>query len=298
LSNVLPQNANEFIEQELDERIRRLEKEFGADALGFCGQIFFGVDDIVRNVVEGLVSRTDKRDRLVVILTTSGGLIEVVHRIVETLRHHYGTVVFVIPNYAFSAGTVLAMSGDEIHMDYYSRLGPIDPQIESASGQWVPALGYLVQWERLLGKANSGELALVEAQLMIEGFDQAELYKYEQARELSVTLLTDWLVNYKFKNWKKTETRGLAVTAAMRKRRAATIARQLNRTEKWHSHGHGISMAVLQRDLKLKIDDLDVNPARCAIVKEYHNLLDDYMTKLRHRGVLHTAGNYAPFHSA
>ncbi len=297
MSRVLPQNANEFIEQELDARIVKLETEFDADALAFCGQIYFGVDDIVRNAIEGLAARSSKRDRLAVMLTTSGGLIEVVHRIVDTLRAYYKTVIFVIPNYAFSAGTVLAMSGDEIHMDYYSRLGPIDPQVESANGQWVPALGYLVQWERLLKKANNGTLTLQEAQLMIQGFDQAELYKYEQARELSVTLLAEWLVKYKFKNWKKTRTRGIRVTAAMRKRRATTIARQLNRTERWHSHGYGISMSVLRQDLKLEIDDLDKQPTRCAVVKEYHNLLDDYMSKLGHRGVLHTAGNYAPFRS-
>jgi hypothetical protein len=26
-------------------------------------------------------------------------------------------------------------------MDYYSRLGPIDPQVLNDKGEWVPALG-------------------------------------------------------------------------------------------------------------------------------------------------------------
>lgn len=42
------------------------------------------------------------------------------------------------------------MSGDNIYMDYYSRLGPIDSQVQCRQGQMVPALGYLVQWERLV----------------------------------------------------------------------------------------------------------------------------------------------------
>jgi len=108
-----------------------------------------------------------------------GGYLEPVHRIVDTIRHHYGHVGFIIPNHAFSAGTVLAMSGDDIYMDYYSRLGPIDPQVQSARGRPVPALGYLVQWERLLAKAKTGELTEPEVLLMIQGFDQAELYAYE-----------------------------------------------------------------------------------------------------------------------
>jgi len=74
-------------------------------------------------------------------------------------------------------------------MDYYSRLGPIDPQSRNTRGRSVPALGYLKRWEQLVEKSNNGTLSLAEAQLMIDGFDQAELYQYEQAQELSVTLL-------------------------------------------------------------------------------------------------------------
>jgi hypothetical protein len=148
--------------------------------------------------------RTKKRKRLVFILTTNGGYIEIVHRIVDTIRHYYEHVSFIVPDYAYSAGTVLAMSGDAIYMDYYSRLGPIDPQVELANGHMVPALGYLIQWERLLKKAKDGTLTQAEQELMATSFDQAELYKFEQERQLSITLLEEWLVKYKFKNWDKT----------------------------------------------------------------------------------------------
>lgn len=253
------------------------------------------MDDYVRDFAESLFRRPNKRGRLVVVLTTSGGYIEVVQRIVETLRHHYGSVLFVVPNYAYSAGTVLAMSGNEIHMDYYSRLGPIDPQVSSDSGKFVPALGYLAQWERLLQKARDGKLTQVEMQLMIQGFDQGELYAYEQARDLSIALLKDWLVRYKFATWIKTETTKKTVTAKMRSARAVRIARILNDTEKWHSHGYGISREVLQRDVGLRIDDLDVNPARCAKVRAYHGLADDYMRKIRANGTLHIVGAHMAF---
>ena len=92
------------------------------------------------------------------LITTTGGFIEVVQRIVATLRKHYSIVDFVVPNYAYSAGTVLVMSGDAIHMDYYSRLGPIDPQVETPGGQSVSALGYLERYDQLLRKANSGKM--------------------------------------------------------------------------------------------------------------------------------------------
>jgi len=229
------------------------------------------------------------------LLTTGGGYIEVVHRIVDTLRYHYKVVNFVVPDYAYSAGTILVMSGDSIHMNYYSRLGPIDPQVETAKGQVVPGLGYLIQWERLIGKAKAGELTFEELQLMIEGFDQAELYKYEQERELSIALLEEWLVKYKFKNWKITETRKIPVTDKMRKKRASKIAKELNNTERWHIHGYGISMDILRNDLKLLIDDFGQNPKRRDTIRNYHGLLEDYMQKRSQTGIIHTVGDYLPF---
>ena len=285
-------SADEFIEQKLHEGIRRIEELFTADAICFNGPILFGIDDSLRTVVEKKSSQDGKRDTLVVILTTTGGYIEVVHRIVATFRKHYNLVDFIIPNYAYSAGTVLAMSGDAIHMDYYSRLGPIDPQIETGRGRGVSALGYVERYNDLIKKSQEGKISTAETQLMIHGFDQGELYAWEQARELSITLLKEWLVNYKFKNWKKTTTRKKRVTEAMKRARAANIAKELNNTRKWHVHGHGISMDVLDRILRLQIDDLEKNPERRDAVKQYHDLFTDYMAKTGTKAAIHIAGEY------
>src|SRR4030043_1154152 len=272
--------ANDYIKQKLDENIKKLETTQDSDILAFVGYITGGVDDVFREVVEQKVSRRPRKNKLTLIITTLGGYIEVVQRIVDTLRHHYKIVEFIVPNYAYSAGTVFVMSGDKIHMDYYSRLGPIDPQVETQDGKSVPALGYLKQWERLLKKAQDGDITLPEVQLMIYRFDQAELYKYEQARDLSISLLEDWLAKYKFKNWTLTKTHKLPVTTAMRKRRAKEIAEELNNTDRWHTHGYGISMQVLQRKLKLIIDDFGKNPTLSAQINDYQKLLDDYMIKM------------------
>ncbi len=218
--------------------------------------------------------------------------IEVVHRIVATLRKHYKLVDFIVPNYAYSAGTVLAMSGDAIHMDYYSRLGPIDPQIESDRGRGISALGYLERYNDLLEKAKKGDITTAEVQLMIHGFDQGELYAWEQARELSITLLKEWLVLYKFKNWEKTRTHKKPVTEAVKKKRAEEIARNLNDTKKWHTHGHGIAMEVLDRDLDVQIDDFEKDPLRRNAIKVYHDLFSDYMMKTGTKAAIHIASEF------
>jgi hypothetical protein len=159
-----------------------------------------------------------------------------------------------------------------------------------------PRLGYLIQYKRLLEKARDGSIIVPEVQLLIEKFDQAELYKYEQARELSIALLEEWLVKYKFKNWTSTKTQGLIVTPDIKRRRAGEIAKKLNDTEKWHTHGYGISMDVLRKDLNLIIVDFDKNQVLSDKIKEYTTLLDDYMKKMMHLGIVHAVGNYQVFH--
>lgn len=290
-----PTSANIFIEKQLDDRIVKLERLLNADALSLNGPLLIGVDDILRIAVEARVAKPPKREKLVMVLTTTGGYIEVVQRIVATLRKHYRLVDFIVPNYAYSAGTVLVMSGDSIHMDYYSRLGPIDPQVETQSGRMVSALGYLARYDEFINKAQKNELTTAEMQILVQGFDQGDLYQYEQSKRLSIDLLKDWLVRYKFKDWDKTRTRKLPVTQKMKEARAAKIAEDLSNPGKWHVHGYGISMDVLDRDLNVIIDDFERNPKLTQLIRNYHDLLTDYMSKLQTRGVVHFGGWYRPY---
>ena len=226
-------------------------------------------------------------------LETSGGYIEVTQRIADTLRRHYKHVEFIVPDYAMSAATILVMSGDVIRMDYFSVLGPIDPQVKKdGSDNYVPALGYLAQYDRLIEKSRKGTLTTAEMAFLIEKFDPAELYGYEQARNLSITLLKEWLVKYKFKDWKITETRKEKVTKVMKQERAEKIATLLNKTEKWHSHGRGINMNILRRDLKLKIDDFGENPNLNNSIRSYHKLMNDYTHRRGMSLSIHTRGHY------
>ncbi len=267
--------ANQLIEERLGQHLMSLERVLRADCLTYVGPIVFGVDDMIRDAVEAVAR---KREKLVFVLETAGGYAETARRVADVLRHHYRTVDFLIPSFAMSAGTILAMSGDAIHMDYYSVLGPIDPQVES-EGKAMPALGYLIRYEDLLEKARQGGISQAEMEILLS-FDQTRLYAYEQARDLSISLLEEWLVKYKFKDWNETETRKVPVTEEMKRQRAQEIANALNDVKRWNSHGIGINMGRLQRDLNLKIDDFGQNQELNGAVRRYHNLLLDYMTKL------------------
>jgi len=262
-----------------------------ADVLAFCGPIVHGVEDYIRDAIENV---TDRRDKLVIVLETEGGYIEVAERIANIVRRHYKIVDFVVPNFAMSAGTVLVMCGDAIHMDYFSILGPIDPQTERPDGRLIPALGYLEKYDALIQKSKKGKLSTAELTFLVSKFDPAELYYYEQSKKLSDSLLQEWLVKYKFKNWTKTETRKRNVTLRMKKARAKEIAAKLNDTKKWCSHSRGISLQVLRNDLNLQIEDFGEKSETNKALREYYKLLGDYKEKRGHRWVIHSHQNYTP----
>ena len=245
-----------------------------SDGLTIISPMQPGVEHLVKVAIE---AKEDRGPNLVVILDTPGGVVEVVERIVRVLRHHYGEVRFVIPDRAMSAGTVLAMSGDDILMDYHSCLGPIDPQLQ-LDDRLVPALSYLAQYENLVEKSTSETLSTAEL-VLLQKLDLAELHQFELARDLSIELLKRWLTRYKFKDWTATETRGLPVTQEMKEERASWIARQLNDQERWLTHGRGIDLRTLQEDLSLKITDFGADPDLKQAVWDYFWFLRDHMAR-------------------
>lgn len=228
----------------------------------------------------------EKKESIAIILDTPGGIAEVVERMVGTVRNAYGEVIVIVPDRAMSAGTIFALSADRIMMDYFSYLGPIDPQIEK-DGKLVPALSYLNQFERLNKKSEEEALSTAEYALLSK-LDLGELYQFEQARELSNELLIKWLSQYKFKTWEKTESRGIPVTDQMKKDRAKEIADALNKTERWHSHGRGIDMKTLQEEIGLRIEDYAARPELREDIREYFELLRDYMDRGKVFTFVHT----------
>ena len=187
------------IKETLNERLAHLETHFGADVVFYYGEIHPFMAKPFRDFIEPLKQVPTPKPRLVMFLNTPGGSAEAVEKIVEIIRFHYHEVNFVVPDIAMSAGTILCMSGDRIYMDYSSALGPIDPQVFNGK-DWVPALGYLDKVEQLLERARSNTISNAQF-LILQGVDLAMLSRYEEARDLTITLLKKWLVEYKFKDW-------------------------------------------------------------------------------------------------
>lgn len=260
-----------------------IEKYLKADVLVFYGLIVNGADSEIKDIIERL---PNKKETLYVILTTGGGVLLPVQRIVKVFRHYYKEVNFIVPNYAFSAGTILCMSGDKIYMNYFSCLGPIDPQVENRDHKLVPALGYLDKINELLDKAKQNALTQAEF-LILKDFDLAELKQYEQAKDLAISLLKKWLTQYKFKDWNQ-HSDGRTVTQQEKENRAVEIAELLSDNKKWNSHGYPIDIKTLTTELKLKIEDFSKDTKLNSLIVKYNDCLEEYINIKKYQRFVQT----------
>lgn len=265
---------NETIELALNHYSTLTTEQFKADVFSFVGGIIPEHVSSFRTHMETLADRPDKSENLVFFLYTPGGVVEVVEKMVNIIRHFYKEVSFVVPDMAMSAGTILCMSGDKIYMDYSSSLGPIDPQIPNSDGRLVPALGYLDQVEKMIKKSKDGTLTDAEFAIL-QNQDLATLRRYEQARDLSISVLKDWLVKYKFKDWNTHSSTGNSVSDDEKNDRAIEIAESLSNHKRWHSHDRMIGIETLTNDLRLKIEDYTNNKDLKSVIRQYSDLLLD-----------------------
>ena len=285
---------DESIKTLMGEKLDKLEKEFAADVLFFYGEIQPSVVRAFRDLIEDLkkpqVPPATPQTKLVLILNTPGGSAETVEKLVDIIRHHYEDVSFVVPDFAMSAGTIFCMAGNRIYMDYSSSLGPIDPQVWNGK-QWVPARGYLDKVQELFKKEAAGNLSNAEF-LILQNQDLAMLSRYEQADNLTVTLLKKWLVEYKWKDWTQHQTNpgkiGQPVTDAEKMARAEDVAKLLGDNKYWHSHGRMIGINTLRNVVRLKIEDYSNDPKLQPIIRSYNDLITEWIAKTDNRLFVHT----------
>lgn len=75
------------------------------------------------------IRMTPKDQPIDLIIHTPGGLVLAATQIAKALKDHPAKTTVIIPHYAMSGGTLIALAADEIIMDPNAVLGPIDPQL-------------------------------------------------------------------------------------------------------------------------------------------------------------------------
>lgn len=197
---------------------------------------FYNIQDILRESAETKID---------VYLETPGGSGEAAEEIARFLHKKFEEVNFVIASEAKSAGTILVLSGDNIYMTETGSLGPIDAQ--TRVGRSVQSAYDYKEWiEQKRAEALKNKfLNPVDAQIIAQ-ITPGELSGIVNALEFAKDLVSNWLVQYKFKNWTIRESSGEEATEEYKQTRAKEVADKLCNHGLWRSHGRSIKIEDLK----------------------------------------------------
>lgn len=214
-----------------------------------------------------------KGKQIDLILETPGGSGEVAEDMVRLLRDKYEEVGVIVPGYAKSAGTIIAMSADEILMsEKISSLGPIDAQLIS-QGKIFSAGAFLEGINKIKEEVNSSGVLNKSYIPILQGISPGEIQNATNALEFATSLVEKWLEKYKFKNWTTHSTTGKPVTDEEKKNRAHEIAKKLCDHQHWLTHGRSIKLSDFE-EMGLKIVDYSKTPALAEAIDRYYTLLE------------------------
>jgi ClpP class serine protease len=189
ISMLQPLIRQKMLDAARTKMIRRIEQARGSrvillahrqETLGFLGFPFFRYIDVndAEQVIRA-IKLTDPNVPIDIVLHTPGGLVLASLQIARAIARHPGKVTAIIPHYAMSGGTLIALAADEINMSEHAVLGPVDPQIGA-----YPAASLLRAIERK-------PIAEVDDETLILS-DQAEM-AIRQLREAIRDLLSERL---------------------------------------------------------------------------------------------------------
>ncbi|HKC28081.1 MAG TPA: ATP-dependent Clp protease proteolytic subunit [Jatrophihabitans sp.] len=139
LSTIQPLLQQRTLQARRVRALRQIERGRGSrvitlihrqEAFSFFGLPFgryLDIDDSEQ--VLRAIALTDPKVPIDMVLHTPGGLVLAAEQIAQALQRHPAKVSVIVPHYAMSGGTLIALAADEILLAPSAVLGPVDPQI-------------------------------------------------------------------------------------------------------------------------------------------------------------------------
>jgi len=195
---------------------------------------------------------------LTLILHTPGGVTNAVETIVAYLRSKFATSVeAIVPTYAMSAGTMIALSCQRVVMGRQSQLGPIDPQMP-VGGRFVSARAVVEQFDRAVTEIRA-DLTVAHAWApILQSMGPALLQEAQNALDYGESMVAQWLAT------------GMFYDDVDAVRRGAAVARYFNDATTHKSHGRRIDRLEADR-VGVSTEELEANQdLQEAVLTTYH----------------------------
>lgn len=217
------------------------------------------LDRVVAFELSDILRRMGQTDKLDVLLDSKGGNIDAAYKILLLLGSYSGQVTVVVPFFAKSAATLIALGADNLVLCKAGELGPIDPQVvDPQTGMYVPAhsikeaMGFIEEIKDGITKVSISD----RIPLLLIG-------AYRGAEKTSMQYLDEILDKKGFDEVRKDELIHLL-------------------TKRYFSHGYPMSRDFLIRN-GIKIDKMDETTE--ALFADLHATWQRYLHSVDPRDV-------------
>lgn len=229
--------------------IREIEDEMNVNLVVYLSNPTHPFAIISRQDVvplEDILRSLPKNDKPVALLINSpGGDPNAAEKILIMFRSRFKEFYVIIPDYAKSAATMIALGSDKIYMGYLSELGPIDPQIEvtmpNGKKEIIPARAFIDSLKYIKQRVSKKEDPIEIYMPMLANLRPELIDICQKSLDDAEAFAVKWLKSYMLKN---------------NPDQAEKIAEELTRGDRYKSHGKVIDFKEAKEYLNLNVEYL------------------------------------------
>lgn len=191
---------------------------------------------------EDLLRSTDGAQEGYLIINSPGGDGNVAEKMITMCRQRFTkSFKVIVPNFAKSAATMIALGSDKILMGYLAELGPIDPQLGNPiAGGFIPARSFIDGLEMIRTKIKSGDPVQMYLPMLAQIRPEI-IAQCQSAIDGSREFAEKWLKECMLKD---------------NHAQAKEVAKRLSEGEKYKSHGKVIDYNEAHDVLKLNVEKI------------------------------------------
>ena len=220
LNKIAPKERGDHIAKKVRKQVGLVAKHYNRNVIYYASSflqkpqvpgLFINMEDI--NGFMAGVRGLDFNKDLLLILHTSGGMAEAAHTIVDYLRSKFSAIDVLVPTYAMSAGTMIALGCNRIIMGRQSQLGPTDPQL-IIGNRAFSAHSIVEQFNEAKAEISKAPVMAHAWAPILRQFGPALAKEARKSIDYGQSLVKNWLLDYMFAELPKNKAKANAKAAS------------------------------------------------------------------------------------
>ncbi len=226
--------------------IQNLERLLNAKVITYIASLYHPVPMIMNQDIplfEDLLRSTGGAEAGYLIINSPGGDGNVAEKMITMCRQRFTkSFKVIVPNFAKSAATMIALGSDQILMGYLAELGPIDPQLGNPfTGGLIPARSFIDGLEMIRRNIKEKGDPVQMYLPMLSQIRPEIIAQCQSTIDGSREFAQKWLKECMLKD---------------KPEQAQQVAKWLSEGEKYKSHGKVIDYAEAHDVLKLNVEKI------------------------------------------